>query len=332
MRVWGCNGPVVEDGLGLNQAARRQIQQGLRAAGFDPGGADGLFGPRTRAAIRRWQSARGARSTGYLDGLQVEALRNSGGSQPSASSGAGAGQSEELEVVFWQSIVNSTNPADFEAYLEQFPTGVFRALAQNRLVAPWRSAGGATAATGPRVGGVGSPASGARVSGAPASVPGMMATSDAQSSAAMFLPDQTCAGQPAGTACWMEISRQPGCHVWNPGLALGATVTWTGVCAGGLAEGTGMLTWVWDGNRQTAVGLLEDGKRNGHWVFRYRNGNVEEGSMLDDIRNGQWVFRFADGGVSEGSNVDGKLDGRWVIRRPNGTVEEWFYRDGERIR
>ena len=28
VRVWGCNGPVVEEGLGLNQAARRQIPTG----------------------------------------------------------------------------------------------------------------------------------------------------------------------------------------------------------------------------------------------------------------------------------------------------------------
>ena len=41
----------------------------------------------------------------------------------------------EQENLFWQSIVNSTNPADFEAYLEQFPNGVFRLLAQNRLAA-----------------------------------------------------------------------------------------------------------------------------------------------------------------------------------------------------
>ena len=33
------------------EEALRQIQHGLQAAGFDPGGADGLFGPRTRAAI-----------------------------------------------------------------------------------------------------------------------------------------------------------------------------------------------------------------------------------------------------------------------------------------
>ena len=40
VRVWGCNGPVVEEGLGLDRAARRRIQLGLRSAGFDPGGAD----------------------------------------------------------------------------------------------------------------------------------------------------------------------------------------------------------------------------------------------------------------------------------------------------
>ena len=40
----------------------------------------------------------------------------------------------EQENLFWQSIMNRTNPADFEAYLELFPNGVFRALAENRLV------------------------------------------------------------------------------------------------------------------------------------------------------------------------------------------------------
>ena len=39
----------------------------------------------------------------------------------------------EQETVFWQSISSSTNPAEFEAYLSQFPYGVFRALAEARL-------------------------------------------------------------------------------------------------------------------------------------------------------------------------------------------------------
>ena len=146
VRVWGCNGPVVEAGLNLDRAARRQIQLSLSAEGFDPGAADGLFGPRTRAAIRSWQSASGARSTGYLDGPQVDALRSRGEPGPPASAGAAAADSGGLEVVFWQSIVNSTNPADFEAYLRRFPDGVFSELAQNRLSALGGSVGGATGA------------------------------------------------------------------------------------------------------------------------------------------------------------------------------------------
>ena len=95
VRAWGCNGPVVEEGLGLDPATRRQIQLALRSAGFDPGGADGLFGPRTRAAIRNWQSSRGGRATGYLDGVAVEALRTAGGSRPAVAVQAPAAASAD---------------------------------------------------------------------------------------------------------------------------------------------------------------------------------------------------------------------------------------------
>jgi TPR repeat protein len=37
--------------------------------------------------------------------------------------------------VFWQSIEKSSNPGDFEAYLQQFPNGVFSPLARVRLAA-----------------------------------------------------------------------------------------------------------------------------------------------------------------------------------------------------
>jgi uncharacterized protein len=40
-----------------------------------------------------------------------------------------------VEVVYWNSIVNSTNRADFEAYLRDYPSGTFAALARNRLTA-----------------------------------------------------------------------------------------------------------------------------------------------------------------------------------------------------
>ena len=192
VRVWGCNGPVVEEGLGLDRSARREIQEGLESQGFDPGGSDGLFGARTRAAIRGWQSSRGARATGYLDGASAAALRPSGAAartfrerpaavgsaavpaeQQSASPGqrpapaAAPAASAELEGLFWQSVMNSTNPSEFEAYLRRFPNGLFSELAQARLAALRAPAGGPSGSVGARVGGAGTPSSGSRVSGAP---------------------------------------------------------------------------------------------------------------------------------------------------------------------
>ena len=38
-----------------------------------------------------------------------------------------------VEIMFWESIRDSRDPADFKAYLEQFPQGAFTGLARNRL-------------------------------------------------------------------------------------------------------------------------------------------------------------------------------------------------------
>ena len=54
---------------------------------------------------------------------------------PAATGQQPAAANPELEGLFWQSIMDSTNPAEFEAYLAQFPNGVFRALASARLAA-----------------------------------------------------------------------------------------------------------------------------------------------------------------------------------------------------
>ena len=66
---------AVEASFALDRATRRLIQQRLRNEGFDPGTPDGLFGPRTRAAIREWQQSRGASPTGYLTSADLELLR-----------------------------------------------------------------------------------------------------------------------------------------------------------------------------------------------------------------------------------------------------------------
>ncbi|MYH31927.1 MAG: protein kinase, partial [Acidobacteria bacterium] len=74
--------------LGLDWSARRVIQRGLRADGFDPGSVDGLFGPATRASLRAWQISRGQAATGYLNGQQVAELRDSARRQPPRTAAA----------------------------------------------------------------------------------------------------------------------------------------------------------------------------------------------------------------------------------------------------
>ena len=67
-------GLASEKALGLDQEAQWLIQRGLRARGFDPGMLDGVIGPSTRAAIRRWQTAQGLPPTGHLDEAAARAL------------------------------------------------------------------------------------------------------------------------------------------------------------------------------------------------------------------------------------------------------------------
>ena len=43
----------------LSRQAIRQIQESLARLGHDPGASDGLIGPRTRRAIRAFESAKG---------------------------------------------------------------------------------------------------------------------------------------------------------------------------------------------------------------------------------------------------------------------------------
>ena len=136
-------------------------------------------------AIRSWQTSRGTRA----DGASVAMLRHSvrkrepAGVATASSAAPAVSPARQppppasadvevvfwqsianstnpvefeayVEVVFWQSIANSTNPVEFEAYLAQFPNGVFRALAEARLAVLRASSGaafgGAASVDGPR--------------------------------------------------------------------------------------------------------------------------------------------------------------------------------------
>ena len=147
-----------------------------------------------------------------------------------------------------------------------------------------------------------------------------------------FDAELTCAGKSERAECWMEVTDHPGCYVWNPNPQPDETVTWTGVCAGGQAQGKGTVKWVWDGGKKSSesTGHLKDGKEHGQWVVRFANGNVHEGPYVEGKRHGQWVERFADGGAAEGPWVEDKRHGQWILRYPNGDVWQGPFENSKR--
>ena len=68
------------DGTGpvLRRPARqplvREAQRALRDLGYDPGPIDGLFGPRTRTALAKYQTSERLPVTGDLDAITLERL------------------------------------------------------------------------------------------------------------------------------------------------------------------------------------------------------------------------------------------------------------------
>ena len=64
-----------EAGLGLEHSDRVAIQRGLVSLGKNVGQVDGVFGERTRRAIREWQGEKGKEVTGYLTREQAAELK-----------------------------------------------------------------------------------------------------------------------------------------------------------------------------------------------------------------------------------------------------------------
>lgn len=79
-------GPIVADwprgARALSRDERAELQRLLARAGYDPGGADGLIGPNSMAALRKWQRAAGQVPDGHASLAMLEALRRADSPNP----------------------------------------------------------------------------------------------------------------------------------------------------------------------------------------------------------------------------------------------------------
>lgn len=120
-----------------------------------------------------------------------------------------------------------------------------------------------------------------------------------------FDPAATC-DQSATRQCWQALDGRVGCYVWKDNEN-GNAATWTGACSDSLADGAGVLTWLFKG---AAPAWLVERPRLGDGVWA-----VEEGRFVDGQRTGLWVVRYANGDYAEQPYVDGKRHGTLMYRR-----------------
>ena len=347
---------AIEEGLGLDRSTRRLIQHGLRNEGFDPGAPDGLFGPRTRAAIRAWQASRQLPETGYLDDTQAEALREAA-QVPHSPPPQGAATAAPMDGLVHDEarpdglrdadqVVDSPDlPLDGLVQVDRYLLRIERLLdAQDHAgafnvmqqVEELYDAYGVNIPpeVDYRYAQIASQA-GSFEAARDAADRYLVATGRDGASYRDVLElldliednqqDLTqCTAASFLDACWRAPAELPQCAIWDPSHLPDRSVAWSGSCVYGRANGEGILIWTREGdNLRSDTGLLQNGLRQGEWVEREASGNTEVGPYVDGIRQGRWILTTADasnndGRVMQGLYFNGKTDGPWEVSWPSG--------------
>ena len=111
-----------------------------------------------------------------------------------------------------------------------------------------------------------------------------------------------CDGALQVAECWLTLDNREGCTVWQEEpLAGGATVTWSGECKNGRANGEGTLTIAWPnlwhrGSDSAHEGEIRDGRRIGRWVLRH-SFLTEQGEYREGRRIGPWEISGPGGWI-----------------------------------
>ena len=254
----------------LTREERVRIQRGLAALGFDAGPPDGMFGPRTRSAIREWQQAKGLEATGYLTREEADALAASAGeirgerASQEASGGARAGS----QVLYFAAA--GPKCADLGgSYLLEKHAACWEEIQSQPGCYVWtehyhsdRSADWTGACSGDTAHGRGT-------------------------------YSKTAGGEHESVTATGEIVHGKHQGHWVMNWADGGRSE--GPYVDGKWNGHWVMNWA-DGGR--SEGPYVDGKMHGHWVVRFTDGSRFEGEFRDGKPNGFGILIWAyDGNI-----------------------------------
>jgi hypothetical protein len=127
----------------------------------------------------------------------------------------------------------------------------------------------------------------------------------------MFLCCAAMTGQAMGQAApggAFVADPGSGCKVWNPHPTAGETVSWTGECVNGLAEGRGRLQWLRGGTAiETDDGDWSHGRQSGHGKQDWKSGSYE-GELLNGEPSGHGIMNL----------MSARYEGEFRNGKPNG--------------
>ncbi len=126
------------------------------------------------------------------------------------------------------------------------------------------------------------------------------------------------------------IADENGCKVYNPMPQQEETISWSGECRNGFADGSGTLDWFIGGQLEERYeGELNMGWADGEGTYVSRRGVRYKGGWKNSLQNGKGTIQNPDGSVYQGEWKDGKPHGWGMYRAPNGETLEGEWVDGE---
>lgn len=93
--------------------------------------------------------------------------------------------------------------------------------------------------------------------------------------------------------------QRTGCKVLNAHPQPSESITWSGGCENGFAQGPGILQWFENGQAaERYVGDMRGGQMDGHGILNTGNGGRYEGEFRDGAANGFGQWTTANGTFS----------------------------------
>ncbi len=350
-------GHVAQEGAGRNGTYTKHLLRHINT----PGVAVELVLKRVREGVIR--ETRGQQvpwdSSSLRSDVTLAGDAQIGATRPAVQASIAAAPSSDarlsLEKTFWESIKDSRDPKEFEAYLSQFPHGVFAMLARRRIesLSPASPAPASSdaASVEPSAAATGNAPFASQTSGtmpaeAPAAntPPGTATLANARSTVPALGEEKNAKDRSADNASFDPNSFEPitlsdGSVYRGPllhGLFHGygrvegkAMGTYVGEFANGVRQGRGDQLWP-NGNRY--VGEFKAGAPHGHGQMVFANGDRFDGNFDAGKRHGKGTAVFASGirftgdfrgdmatGIGLVEFVDGgRYEGEVVDGVPNG--------------